>query len=137
MKPMEITFNTIVACIATFATYLFGVWDTAIVVLITFMILDYITGVTHAYLSKTLSSDTGLKGISKKLLIVIVLIGAVMLDRLVGNGTWVFRTLVCYFYIANEGISLLENVGNLGIPIPKKLKEALQQIRDKEESERE
>ena len=59
-----------------------------------------------------------------------------MLDRLMNTGTWVFRTLVCYFYIANEGISLLENVSNLGVKIPDKLKDALVQL-NKDESEEE
>lgn len=136
MKHMENVFNTVVAAIATYLTYLFGGWDTAIIVLIGFMVLDYITGVIYAYLTKTLSSEVGLKGLSKKFLIILVLIGAVMLDRLVGNGTWVFRTLVCYFYIANEGISLLENAGNLGLPIPNKLKEALEQLKTKESEEK-
>ena len=53
------------------------------------------------------------------------------------TGTWVFRTLVCYFYIANEGISLLENAGNLGLPIPKKLKAALEQLKNEDENESE
>ena len=60
-----------------------------------------------------------------------------LLDRLMNTGTWVFRTLVCYFYIANEGISLLENAGNLGLPIPKKLKAALEQLKNEDENESE
>ena len=69
-------------------------------------------------------------------MILVVLIIGVMLDRILGTGTWVFRTLVCYFYIANEGISLLENVGNIGIPIPNKIRNALEQLnKDDEESE--
>ena len=79
----------------------------------------------------------GLKGLSKKFLIILILIGAVELDRLMSNGTWVFRTLVCYFYIANEGISLLENAGNLGLPVPEKLKAALAQLKDKESEDEE
>lgn len=67
-------------------------------------------------------------------MILVILIVAVMLDRLMNTGTWVFRTLVCYFYIANEGISLLENVSNLGVKIPDKLKDALVQL-NKDESE--
>ena len=63
-------------------------------------------------------------------MILTVLIVAVMLDRLLNNGTWVFRTVICYFYIANEGISLLENGAALGLPIPEKLKDALIQLRE-------
>lgn len=136
MKNMDKVFNSTVAIVATTFTYLFGGWDTAIIVLITFMVLDYITGVLYAWNTKTISSEVGLKGLSKKLLIILILIGAVMLDRMMSNGTWVFRTLVCYFYIANEGISLLENAGNLGLPIPEKLKSALEQLKDKESEEK-
>ena len=71
----------------------------------------------------------------KKCMILVVLIIGVMLDRMLRNGTWVFRTLVCYFYIANEGISLLENVANIGIPIPNKIRNALEQLNKDEESE--
>ncbi len=133
---MEKYFNAIVAVLATFFTYLFGSWDLALQVLIVFMILDYLTGVLHAYLIGQLSSEVGFKGLVKKCMILVVLIIGVMLDRILGTGTWVFRTLVCYFYIANEGISLLENVGNIGIPIPNKIRNALEQLnKDDEESE--
>lgn len=136
MKLMEKHFNGIVAILATFFTYLFGSWDLALQVLIVFMILDYGTGVLYAYLTDQLNSEVGFKGLVKKCMILVVLIIGVMLDRIVGNGTWVFRTLVAYFYIANEGISLLENVGNIGIPIPNKIRNALEQLnKDNEESE--
>lgn len=133
---MEKYFNAIVAVHATFFTYIFGSWDLALQVLIVFMVLDYGTGVLYAFLNNQLNSEVGFKGLVKKLMILVVLIIGVMLDRMLGNGTWVFRTLVCYFYIANEGISLLENVGNIGIPIPNKIRNALEQLnKDDEESE--
>lgn len=136
MKIMEKHFNGIVALVATFFTYLFGSWDLALQVLIVFMVLDYGTGVLYAFLNNQLNSEVGFKGLVKKLMILVVLIIGVMLDRILGTGTWVFRTLVCYFYIANEGISLLENVGNIGIPIPNKIRNALEQLnKDDEESE--
>lgn len=136
MKIMEKHFNGIVAVLATFFTYLFGSWDLALQVLIVFMVLDYGTGVLYAFLNNQLNSEVGFKGLVKKLMILVVLIIGVMLDRILGTGTWVFRTLVCYFYIANEGISLLENVGNIGIPIPNKIRNALEQLnKDDEESE--
>lgn len=127
MKKMKI-FDSVVAIIATFFTYLFGGWDVALSILITFMILDYITGVIWAYIQKNLNSEVGFKGLVKKCTILIVLIVGAMLDRLLNSGEWVFRTLVAYFYIANEGISLLENISNLGVPIPAKIKDALEQL---------
>lgn len=132
MKKMKI-FDSVVAIIATFFTYLFGGWDVALSILITFMILDYITGVIWAYIQKNLNSEVGFKGLVKKCTILIVLIVGAMLDRLLNSGEWVFRTLVAYFYIANEGISLLENISNLGVPIPSKIKDALEQLNKEDE----
>ena len=128
-------FKYVVAAIGTGITWLLGSWDTAITVLILFMVLDYGTGLLRAYVNKEVSSDIGLKGIARKAVIFVVLIVAVMLDRLLNTGTWVFRTLVAYFYIANEGISLLENCAGLGLPIPEKIKDALAQLKDGEKKE--
>lgn len=135
MKKMEKVFNSIVAVVATFFTYLFGGWDIALIVLVAFMVLDYATGVIWAYIQKTLNSEIGFKGLIKKCMILVILVVAVLLDRMINSGTAVFRTLVCYFYIANEGISLLENVSNLGLSIPDKLKVALQQLNESEKAE--
>lgn len=128
-------FKYLVAGAGTVVTWLFGAWDTALIVLVIFMALDYITGVLRGYINKDLSSDVGLRGIARKAVIFIVLIVAVLLDRLLNTGTWVFRTLVCYFYIANEGISLLENCAGLGLPIPDKIKEVLLQLKEGEKKE--
>ena len=128
-------FKVIIAAIGTGFTWLFGTWDTALIVLISFMVLDYATGLLRAWINKEVSSDIGLKGIARKCVIFVVLIVAVLLDRLLNTGTWVFRTLVCYFYIANEGISLLENCAGLGLPIPEKIKEALIQLKDGEKKD--
>ena len=129
MKLDEI-FNLSVATVATVLTWLIGAWDTALIVLVLFMALDYITGVIRAYINKSLSSSVGLIGIARKCLIFIVLIVSVLLDRLLNSEIWVFRTLVAYFYIANEGISLLENCVGLGLPIPERLKDALEQLKE-------
>lgn len=131
-KTLE-SFKFTVAVMGTLLTWLLGTWDMALKVLITFMIVDYVTGLIKGWYTKELSSDIGLKGIARKFLIVLVLIVAVLLDRLLSEGTWVFRTLACYFYIANEGISILENIIVLGVPVPEQLKNALAQLRDKEE----
>lgn len=126
-------FDSAVALLATFLTYLFGGWDIALAILITFMILDYITGIIVAVMKKTLNSEVGFNGLVKKCTILVVLIVGAMLDRLLNNGDWVFRTLVAYFYIANEGVSLLENASNIGIPIPAKIKDVLEQLNDSQE----
>ena len=125
----------VVAIVGTALTWLFGAWDTALMVLVCFMVLDYCTGVIRAFINKEVSSDIGLKGIARKTVILIVLIFAVLLDRLLNTGTWVFRTIVCYFYIANEGISLLENCAGLGLPVPESIQNALVQLKDGEKKE--
>lgn len=127
--------KVIIMALGTGITWLLGTWDTALVVLVSFMVLDYGTGLLRAWINKEVSSDIGLRGIARKAVIFVVLIVAVMLDRLLNTGTWVFRTLVCYFYIANEGISLLENCAGLGLPIPEKIKDALAQLKDGEKKE--
>lgn len=129
---MKLTLSTLFTILCTAATYLFGGWDVALAVLIAFMVIDYLTGVVNAILDKRLSSRVGFKGLAKKLFVVLMLIVAVLLDRLVNDGQWIFRTLVAYFYIANEGISIIENIALLGVPIPQKIVEILEQIKEKE-----
>ena len=120
----------VVVVIGTVFTWLFGTWDVALSVLISFMVMDYLTGIMKAFVNKEVSSSIGLKGIARKCLILLVLIVAVLLDRLINNGTWLFRTLICYFYIANEGISLLENAICIGLDVPEQLKDALIQLKE-------
>lgn len=129
--------NIIMATVGTFFVWLFGAWDLPLMTLVTFMVLDYITGVTKAFINKQLSSEYGGKGIVKKSTIFIILIVAVSLDRLLGQG-WVFRSIACFWYIGNEGFSILENVIAIGIPVPEELKSALIQLKkgNKKYSER-
>lgn len=126
-------FNICAAEIGLCITYLFGGWDTPIIVLAALMALDYATGLFVAFIQKKVSSAIGARGILKKSTIFIVVIMAVLLDRLLNDSTWVFRTLVCYFYIANEAISLTENAVKIGVPIPPRLVSALEQLKKKGE----
>ena len=122
-----------IAVLGTMFTWLFGAWDLALEILIVFMVLDYCTGVMKGYANKELSSNIGLTGIARKAVILIVLIVAVCLDRLLNAEHWEFRTLVSYFYIANEGLSLIENCAALGAPVPGKITDALAQLKEKKE----
>jgi len=111
--------------------WFFGGMDGLIYALLVFVIADYITGVMCAIADKKLSSEVGFKGICKKVLIfVMVGIGHVMDTYLIGNGE-VLRTAVIFFYCSNEGVSMLENAGHLGLPIPAKLKDILEQLHDR------
>lgn len=130
MSEKEI-FNSIVAALGCFFSYIFGTWDTCLLVLVAFMVVDYITGVIAAIMTQRVNSHIGFNGILRKSTILLVLIVAVLLDRLLNSGIWVFRTLVCYFYIANEGISILENAGKCGVPLPDKLLNILEQLKKK------
>lgn len=129
MKKMQIIFDSVIAIAATFFTYLFGDADIAVITLIIFMFLDYFTGVIVGISKKELSSTIGFSGIAKKMMIIFILIAAVQLDKLQGTNQWVFRSLVCYFYIANEGISIVENSGKIGLPVPEKIKKVLEQLK--------
>ena len=97
------------------------------------MVIDYLTGVMCAFADHTLSSEVGFRGICRKVLIFLLVGMANILNvAVVGNGS-VLRTAVIFFYISNEGVSLLENAGHLGLPIPQKMKEVLEQLHDRGE----
>lgn len=96
--------------------------------LIAFVVIDYITGLMVAVLERKLSSEVGFRGIFKKVLIfTLVGIGNIIDVYLIKNGS-VIRTTVIFFYLSNEGISILENAGKIGLPIPVKLKKVLEQL---------
>ena len=130
MKTFVNIAKSVFASVVTFLTYSFGGFDAAIVTLFVFMVLDYVTGVAAAAFTKTLSSEIGFKGILRKLSILACVMVAVFLDRLTTGDGWVFRTLFCYFMIANEGLSILENAGKMGVPLPQKLLDALKQLKE-------
>jgi toxin secretion/phage lysis holin len=131
--------NYIVSLFGTVSVWLFGSWDLPLLTLISVMALDYITGITRGYINKQLSSDYGFRGLYKKISIFYILILAVLIDRLIGHG-FMFRSLVCFWYTANEGTSILENAAAIGLPIPQQLVDALVQLKQgnkKYSSERE
>lgn len=114
-----------------------GGLDGFLYTLIAFVVIDYMTGVMCAVLDKTLSSEVGSRGIFKKVLIFVLVGVANILDvQIIGTGS-VLRTAVIFFYLSNEGVSLLENAGHIGLPIPKKLKAILEQLHDRTENEEE
>ena len=108
-----------------------GGCDGLIYAVIAFVVIDYITGLMCAVVNKQLSSEVGFRGIFKKVLIfMLVSVGNIIDQQLIGGGS-VLRTAVIFFYLSNEGISIIENAGNLGLPIPQKLKDVLAQLKDK------
>ena len=131
---MKNTINLIIGTLISSVTYFLGGWDFALQTLLLVMALDYITGVCKAIKQKKLNSKTGFAGIVKKFGYLIIVALAVVIDRLAGN-TGAVRTLVIYFFVANDGLSILENWGAMGLPLPKKLFDLLEQLRDKHDTD--
>ena len=115
------------------AGYFIGGLDGLLIVLLVFMGIDYITGIMCAIKEGTISSKTGFIGICKKILILILVGMSNMLDVYVLQTGSMLRTAALFFYISNEGVSILENAGKLGLPIPAKIKNVLAQLHDKAE----
>ncbi|MGN0682975.1 MAG: holin family protein [Oscillospiraceae bacterium] len=112
-----------------------GGCDGLLYALIAFVVIDYITGIMCAVADKKLSSAVGFKGICKKVLIfALVGLGHILDTRVIGAGS-VLRTAVIFFYLSNEGVSLVENAAHLGLPVPKKIKDVLEQLHDRAEKE--
>lgn len=115
--------------------YFLGGSDGLLYALIVFVVIDYLTGVMCAVNDKTLSSEVGFRGICRKLLIFLLIGIANILDvHIIGTGS-VLRTAAIFFYISNEGISLLENAAHLGLPVPEKIKKVLEQLHNKAEED--
>lgn len=123
--------KTVISLVSTIILFLFDEIDLPLKVMFVFIVMDYITGMIKAYKLKKLSSKIGLSGLIKKFVMLLVVSFTVMLDRLTGaNG--LIRNLAVMYYIANEGLSILENASVIGVPIPEKLKDALLQLKEKE-----
>lgn len=137
MKEFWNTIQFIFAAIGGYIGYFLGGTDGLIYALIVFVVIDYITGVMCAIADKTLSSEVGFKGICRKVLIFLLVGIANILDvNVIGSGS-TLRTAVIFFYISNEGVSLLENAAHLGLPIPEAIKDVLEQLHDRAAKEEE
>lgn len=125
---MKEIFNTVIAFLGTTFIYLFGGIDVAMNCLLIAIVIDYISGLIKAYECKVLSSKIGFRGILKKVGVLLVVMLAVLIDRVAGD-TGAIRTLVIYYFVANEGLSIVENLAEAGIPVPKSLKKALKALK--------
>lgn len=119
---------SILAGIGTGLVYLWGGFDVAMQCLLIAIALDYVSGIIKAFVLKQLSSTVGFKGILKKVGILVVVALAVLIDRVTGE-SGAIRTLVIYYFVANEGLSIIENAGKAGLPIPHSIKEALEALK--------
>ena len=135
MKEFWNVIQLIFTAIGGWLGWFLGGCDGLLYALIAFVVIDYITGIMCAVADKKLSSAVGFKGICKKVLIFALVGGGHILDvYVIGTGS-VLRTAVIFFYLSNEGVSLIENAAYLGLPVPKKLKDVLEQLHKRSEKE--
>ena len=135
MKEFWTTIQVIFTGVGGWLGYFLGGCDGLLYALVLFVVVDYITGVMCAAADHKLSSEVGFKGICRKVLIFLLVgIGHVLDAQIIGTGS-VLRTAVIFFYLSHEGVSLLENAGHLGLPIPEKLKVVLEQLHDRAEKD--
>ena len=133
MKEFWNMVQMVFAAVGGWLGYFLGGNDGLLIALVLFVAVDYLTGVMCAVSDKTLSINVGFKGICRKLLIFLLVGIANILDvHVIGTGS-VLRTAVIFFYISNEGVSLLENAAHLGLPVPGKIKDVLEQLHDRAE----
>lgn len=127
----ETTVGGVVAIVGSTLSAFLGGWDITLKLLVYAMVADYFTGLLGAVRSKNVDSEVMFWGGIRKSVILVVVGMAVMLDQLMGNDTPVFRTLALYFYIGREGISILENLGHLGVPFPAFFKQIMEQLNER------
>ena len=137
MKEFWTTIQVVFAGIGGWLGWFLGGCDGLLYALLAFVVIDYITGIMCAVVDKKLSSEVGFKGICRKVLIfALVGVGNILDVHVLGQGS-VLRTAVIFFYLSNEGVSLLENAAHLGLPVPAKLKDILAQLHKKGDNDNE
>lgn len=117
--------------------FLFGDWTGVLIALLFFIVADYITGVVNAIVNKCLSSDKGFKGLLRKVVILLVVSIGHMIDHYILGGGAMVRDACIFFYISNEGISILENIVGMGVPVPEKLRVILEQLKEEDDGNEE
>ncbi|MFY9192972.1 MAG: phage holin family protein [Saccharofermentanales bacterium] len=135
MKEIWNWIQVVFAAVGGWLGYVLGGLDGFLYALLAFVVIDYITGLMCAVLDKKLSSEVGFRGIFKKVLIfALVTVGHIVDQNVIGDGS-VIRTAVIFFYLSNEGISILENTVHIGLPVPQKLKDVLEQLHNRSDKE--
>jgi len=131
MNTKEFSFNTLIAGAGTITSAWLGGWDKALNVLVVMMVLDYAIGCLGAVKLAKLNSEVMFWGGIRKISILTVVALAVLFDQMLGNPDPILRTLAIYFYAAREGVSVTENLGILGVPLPPGIARVLEQLQDK------
>ena len=135
MEDATNIWKAIIAAVGTAATYLWGGWDAVFAALVVLACMDYVTGWAAAWVHRRLSSDIGRRGIAKKVGMFVVVAVCNILDQLGDLGEPILRTVAIWWYLANEALSIVENLGEVGVPIPGRLRQALAVLRDRHDGE--
>lgn len=136
MKETVLTMKLGFSLLGGIIGFMFGEIDGLLLALVAFVVIDYVTGFICAWTEKKLSSEVGAKGIAKKVFIFMLVAIANIIDTQILKNGAAIRTAVIFFYIANEGVSICENAGRLGLPIPEKLKTVLEQLNEEEDNDK-
>lgn len=131
MERWDLVYRYSVACGGSIICYLYGGWSYLLGALLTLVAIDYLTGLGAAWVKKELNSDIGRRGIAKKVCIFLLVAIGHIVD--VTLGTSIFQSGVAFFYMSNEVVSILENVGTIGVPIPPVFKDAIKILNGKSE----
>ena len=134
MSKFEMGWNFCGSAVVTLCCLAFGGWDIWLKVLLAVIVADFFTGVMSAWVQGTLSSRVGAKGICKKVMILAVVALANWTDQLLG-GTGAFRAMAIGFYAANDALSIIENAAMIGVPVPQKLVDKLEQLKEERNGE--
>lgn len=131
MERWDLIYRAVVALGGASATYLFGGWSALLGILLAFVVADYATGLMAAAVKGELSSTTGMKGIAKKVCIFVMVAIAHLVDTVIGGNASLIRDATVFFYLANELISIIENSGRIGIPVPDPIQRAVAVLKGK------
>ena len=132
MERVDIVFKTLITSIGAISGYLFGEWSVLLQILLAFVIIDYISGLIASGTEGKLSSKIGLRGIAKKIMIFVLVAVGHLVDKALGDGSMI-QNAVIFFYLGNELLSIIENAGRTGLPVPEQIKNAVQILKGKGE----
>ncbi|MEN0648924.1 phage holin family protein [Caldifermentibacillus hisashii] len=126
----EILYKTITTAVGAIVGYIFGEWSVLLQILLAFVIIDYVSGLLASGVEGKLSSKVGFKGIAKKLMIFVLVAVGHLVDKAIGDGSMIQNAII-FFYLGNELLSILENAGRTGLPVPEQVKNAVEILKGK------
>lgn len=132
LERIDLFFKALLTTLGAVSGYLFGEWSVLLQILLAFVIIDYVTGLLASGIEGKLSSKIGFRGIAKKLMIFVLVAVGHLVDKAIGDGSMIQNAIV-FFYLGNELLSIIENAGRTGLPVPEQIKNAVQILKGKGE----